>query len=91
MAQETHLILDYKYEIKSLFGKRMEILFSADSDNLMSKGGVAVVLNKNLINTQGARMTEIIPGRVILVSVNWHINEVINILTIYAPNVTHDS
>ena len=88
MVQETHFTTERKNDIENLFGKRMKIYFSADPDNPTGKGGVAVVLNKHLINTQGAKVTEIVPGRAILVSVNWHKEEIINVLTVYAPNVT---
>ncbi|KNZ74791.1 hypothetical protein J132_06011, partial [Termitomyces sp. J132] len=90
MVQETHLMDVRKEDAEKLFGKRMKILHSCDPENPMSKGGVAVVLNCNLINTQGAELTEIILGRAILVSTNWHKEEVINILVVYAPNMTED-
>ena len=40
----------------------MNILYSSDPENPMEKGGVAAILNKNLINTQDVKITEIILG-----------------------------
>lgn len=88
LIQEAHLTEERKDDIEKLFGKRLKIYYSSDPGNLSGKGGVAVTLNKNLVKVQGATMKEIVPGRAILVSVNWHKSEVINILTVYAPNVT---
>ncbi|KNZ71553.1 hypothetical protein J132_08609 [Termitomyces sp. J132] len=88
MVQETHLTEERKNNLEKVFSKRMLIFHSGDPKNPTSKGGVAVVLNHNLINVQGAEMTEIIPGRAMMVSSNWHKDEVINILIVYAPNIT---
>ena len=88
LVQETHLDDTRKANIEKIFGKRMKILHSMDPENPTGKGGVAVVLNKNLINSHNSDSIEIIPGRAILVSVNWHKEECIKILCIYAPNVT---
>ena len=62
----------------------MKILYSMDLKNPTGKGGVAVILNKNLINSYNSDFIKIIPGRVMLVSVNWHKEECIKILCIYA-------
>ncbi|KNZ81081.1 hypothetical protein J132_03071 [Termitomyces sp. J132] len=70
MVQETHLTEERKNNLEKVFSKRMLIFHSGDPENPTSKGGVAVVLNHNLINVQGAEMTEIIPGRAMMVSSN---------------------
>lgn len=91
MVQETHLTDERKDDIEKLFGRRLKIHHSSDPENPTGKGGVAVVLNKNLVNVQNSVMKVIIPGRAILISVNWHRSEVMNILTVYAPNVTESN
>ncbi|KAF8053963.1 Endonuclease/exonuclease/phosphatase [Lyophyllum atratum] len=88
LVQETHLTDDRKTEIESLFEKRLKLFTSHDPDNPSGRGGVAVVLNRSLTNVQGVRSTEIVPGRALLIQTNWHLEEKISILVVYAPNVT---
>lgn len=87
-VQEAHLNEDRRVDIEKLFGRRMKVLYSADLDNPTGRGGVAIVLNRDLINVRESSMIEISAGRAMLVSVKWHKEEVINILNVYAPNVT---
>lgn len=90
-VQEAHLSDDRKEEVEKLFGKRLKVVHSPDPENPTGKGGIAVVLNRNLLNVHDAESKTIVPGRAILVSVRWHKEEVINLLAVYAPNVTeHD-
>lgn len=91
LVQEAHLSDDQKDKIEDLFGKRLKIHHSPDSDNPTRKGGVVVVLKKNLINIQNSKMKVIIPGRAVLVSVNWHRDDTINILMVYALNMTENN
>lgn len=43
-------------------------------------------MNKELTNTTNATMEVLIPGRAAILKLNWHNNETIRILNIYAPN-----
>ncbi|KAF8061861.1 Endonuclease/exonuclease/phosphatase [Lyophyllum atratum] len=88
LVQETHLTDERRDEIESLFEKRLKLFTSYDPDNPSGRGGVAVVLNRSLTNVQGVRSTEIIPGRALLIQTNWHLEEKMSILVVYAPNVT---
>lgn len=88
LVQESHLTEDRKTSIESLFGKRMKIFFTADPTNPTGKGGVAIVLNRDLTNTENISVKEIIPGRALMISTTWHKNEKLTILALYAPNVT---
>ncbi|KAK0488828.1 hypothetical protein IW261DRAFT_1547837 [Armillaria novae-zelandiae] len=74
-----------------MYGKSMEIFFSADERNPTGKAGVAVVLNKNLIQTEGVVMTDLIPGRALFIQVPWHGGTYFNWLAIYAPNDDSES
>ncbi|KAG6885868.1 hypothetical protein C0992_004817 [Termitomyces sp. T32_za158] len=88
LVQEAHLSDERKGEVEKLFGKRMKIQASPDPVNPTGKGGIAIVMNRELINVQGTESTKIVPGRAILIKVNWHKNETISIMCVYAPNVT---
>lgn len=56
LVQESHLSNERKEEVEKLFGRRMKILHSTDPDNPTGKGGIAVMLNRNLLNMQGAEL-----------------------------------
>ncbi|KAK0477678.1 hypothetical protein IW261DRAFT_1420950 [Armillaria novae-zelandiae] len=60
--QETYLSEEYAKEIAKVYGKTMKILFTANKCHAMGKAGVAVVLNKNLIQTEGVITMNLIPG-----------------------------
>ncbi|KAF5367240.1 hypothetical protein D9615_010668 [Tricholomella constricta] len=87
-VQETHLTEERRDELEKLFAKRMKIFISKDPENPTGRAGVAIVLNRELTNTSGARVTEIVPGRAILTQTNWHKAENIAVLAVYAPNLT---
>ncbi|THU75930.1 DNase I-like protein [Dendrothele bispora CBS 962.96] len=86
--QETHLTKDRRCLIEQVFSKRLKVFFSSDPENPTGKGGVAIVLNKELAKTDGTKVYEIVSGRAILVQSNWHRQDKINILAVYAPNVS---
>ncbi|KAF5376294.1 hypothetical protein D9615_008538 [Tricholomella constricta] len=87
-VQETHLTEERRDELEKLFSKRMKIFISKDPDNPTGRAGIAIVLNKEITNITGAKMTEIVPGRAIMIQTNWHKAEKITILAIYAPVLT---
>ncbi|KAF5367236.1 hypothetical protein D9615_010673 [Tricholomella constricta] len=60
-----------------------------DPVNPTGRAGIAIVLNKELTNVNGARITEIVPGRAIHIQTNWHRAEQISILSVYAPNLSN--
>lgn len=88
VVQESHLNEERKTNIESLFGKRLRVFYTADPTNPTGKGGVAIVLNRDLTNTENVLVKEIVPGRALMISTNWHRDKKLNILGIYAPNVT---
>ncbi|KAJ7576117.1 hypothetical protein C8J56DRAFT_1007558 [Mycena floridula] len=72
-------------EVERLHGSRLKIVFSADPENVNSKG-VAIVMNREHTNVENYAMTEIVPGRAILLETVWHNTERLSILGVYAPN-----
>ncbi|KAF7311280.1 Reverse transcriptase domain-containing protein [Mycena kentingensis (nom. inval.)] len=47
--------------------------------------GVAVVLNRELTNTEGARTWNLIPGKAMLVQIPWYKKRTHTVLAVYAP------
>ncbi|KAF5362690.1 hypothetical protein D9757_012704 [Collybiopsis confluens] len=88
LVQETHMTEIKRAETEHVFRKRMKIFASNHPTNPTAAGGVAVVINKNLLHAEDAEAKEVIPGRALLVKVNWHQGEKLTVLVVYAPNVT---
>lgn len=88
MGSEAHLTERRRDKIENLFAWRMKICFTADPENLTSKGGVAVVINKQLMLWHNIETKVIVPGHAILIKTKWHGDKDIIILGLYAPNVT---
>ena len=83
--QETHLTDDLANQFNTLFGDKFALYHSPDPENRNARG-IALILNKRFINTQGIITTTMIPGRAILMSLPWHNDAKINILAVYSPN-----
>ncbi|KAL6302649.1 hypothetical protein BKA93DRAFT_751008 [Sparassis latifolia] len=66
-VQETHLDDEHTERLHPMFGKCLLIL-SSPSPNATSVQGLAFVLNKEITNTDDAHVTEIIPGRALLLT-----------------------
>jgi hypothetical protein len=62
LVQEAHLNEERQESINTLFRKRLKVYRSEDPENPTGKGGVAVVLNRQLTNVNGVKITKIIPG-----------------------------
>lgn len=88
LVQKSHLTDERKTQIETLFGKRLKIFYTKDTENPSGKGGVAVVLNRDITNTDNVIVREIVPGRALLLSTIWHKEEKLSILAVYAPNVS---
>ncbi|KAG1758320.1 hypothetical protein EDD22DRAFT_784112 [Suillus occidentalis] len=84
--QETHLTQEHKMQIESLYSRRLQAINSCDSFCPSNSTGVASVLNKKIINTTDTKITEIVPGKALVMSIKWHNNEHITILNIYTLN-----
>ncbi|THU83857.1 DNase I-like protein [Dendrothele bispora CBS 962.96] len=86
--QETHLTEERRDLVEKLFTRRLKIYISSDPENPTGKSGVAIVLNKELTKISGTKTYEIVPGRALLVQTSLHRQDKINVLAIYAPNVS---
>ncbi|KAJ3715747.1 Endonuclease/exonuclease/phosphatase [Lentinula raphanica] len=82
---EAHLNPRRLDEISRITESRMKILYSMREDT-SNAAGVAIVLNKNRTNVQGVLMHEIVAGHAIQIETNWHGQERLTLLAIYAPN-----
>ncbi|KAH9855561.1 Endonuclease/exonuclease/phosphatase [Lenzites betulinus] len=85
LLQETHLTPERCSDVKRMFKGRLKILFSPHREAPTRKEGVAIVLNKSQVNTEGASMTEVVPGRAMQVTVITRGEEPLHTLCIYAP------
>ncbi|KAJ7036142.1 Endonuclease/exonuclease/phosphatase, partial [Mycena alexandri] len=83
---ETHLTEAQIEDIENAVGgrNRLRIFNSIDPDH-PNKGGVAVVLNKDITNVENIQVRRLIPGRAILVKIPWHGKLTLTVLAVYAP------
>ncbi|EJD49462.1 DNase I-like protein, partial [Auricularia subglabra TFB-10046 SS5] len=89
-VQETHLSEEHVAEIERLY-RHLKVFNTADPDNPTGAGGVAIVLNKLVTNTQDAVATTLIPGRAIQLVLNWHRGKDLPILAVYAPTIASEN
>jgi len=69
--QETHLDQHLLEQVNNCFGKNLEIINSELPDNPRSSAGVAFVINKALICPKDLSVTELVPGRAIMLKIKW--------------------
>ena len=89
--QETHIMKECLAMINDLFKATMLVVVSPDPENLTAVRGVAVALNKRLIETNGLEVNEIIPGRALEIRIQWTHERKLMILAVYAPNNMTDN
>ncbi|KAI9056338.1 DNase I-like protein, partial [Trametes sanguinea] len=85
LLQETHLTKKRVEDLTRMFAGRVKILHSEHETLPTQREGVAIVLNKKLVNTKGAKMTEIVKGRAIQLTLPWRGGDVRQVLCVYAP------
>ncbi len=85
LLQETHLTRERMAAIHKMFAKRIKIFYSENPEAPTQRDGVAVVLNARYIQTREAKMTVIVPGKAIQVTVPCPGGDRKEILCIYAP------
>ena len=83
--QEAHLTDELAENINKTFETKMKVFYSPLPDT-RNAAGVAIVINRGLLNADKVTCTEVTPGRAILATVSWHANTQIKILNVYAPN-----
>ena len=84
-VQETHLTDELAASFETAFGSRLK-LFHSPLQETRNAAGVAIVINKGLINANEIKCTTLIPGRALLVEIPWHAGSKIKVLDVYAPN-----
>ena len=82
-VQETHL-QDHHVSTLEELHRHLKI-FNSPLPDAPNRGGVAIVLNKQRVNTEDARQWTLIEGRAIVVSINWHRGQHLAMLAVYAP------
>jgi exonuclease III len=83
---ETHLTEEQVEEIEGAsYGRNHLKVFNSIDPEHASRGGVAVILNKDLTNIVNVDVRRLIPGRAILVKVPWHGTLTLTVLALYAP------
>ncbi|KAJ7126044.1 Endonuclease/exonuclease/phosphatase [Mycena epipterygia] len=87
---ESHLSATRHANIQSLFGRRLEVVFSEDPTSPNAKG-VAFVLNKDLLDTDNLQTWDIIPGRALLIEIQTRGDEKLTVLGVYAPNAPNEN
>ena len=85
--QEAHLTDELADNVNRFLETKMKI-FHSPLPETRNAAGVAIVINKGLINAENVTCVEILPGRAILTIIPWHANSQIKILNVYAPNDT---
>ncbi|EJD35016.1 DNase I-like protein [Auricularia subglabra TFB-10046 SS5] len=82
--QETHLSDAHVDEVHTYY-KHLHLINSALPENPTGAGGVGLVFNKLLTNTANLRAHVLVPGRAIVVTMEWHRGDDLSIMAIYAP------
>lgn len=88
-VQETHLTDELAEQFANLFGNNFTLFHSPDPHTSNARG-VAIILNKKLINPANVNVTVIIPGRALTANIPWHEDNNLNILVVYLPNAPGD-
>ena len=88
--QETHLDQQLLEQIQSCFGKNLEIINSPLPSNPRASAGVAIVINKALIRPKDYTISELVPGRAIMIRLKWLESCATSIVNIYAPHTRND-
>ncbi|KAF6741126.1 hypothetical protein DFP72DRAFT_834963, partial [Ephemerocybe angulata] len=88
-VQETHLTLERTRNLNKKFHKQMYIINSSAPLNPSTTAGVAIVINRRLVNYRPGdlKYKELVPGRALQVNIPWkNHTATLNFLAIYAPN-----
>ncbi|KAJ7032529.1 hypothetical protein C8F04DRAFT_958812, partial [Mycena alexandri] len=82
---EAHMNDERKADIDNLFGRKIRMEFTKDPRSSNAKG-VAIVLNKNMVETSDVTTEEIVPGRAMIMDMKNVDGEELSILGVYGPN-----
>ncbi|KAH9903283.1 Endonuclease/exonuclease/phosphatase, partial [Cubamyces lactineus] len=90
-VQETHLSDDRVAALNALFGEYMSVFPSAYPGNETGACGVAFVINRRILKSANCLTTEIIPGRVLMLDLNWPEERPLRIVNVYGPNIAREN
>jgi exonuclease III len=85
-VQETHLDDAELNRITNLYGRRLTIYNSPLPGRELASAGVAFVLNREVVETGSPEVVVLVPGRAILLQIEWKKGQKSTLLNIYAPN-----
>ncbi|KAJ7682188.1 Endonuclease/exonuclease/phosphatase, partial [Mycena polygramma] len=85
VVTETHMSVAQALEIEESFMKKHLKLFNYEYPENPAAKGVAIVLNREITNTEGVKIHYLIPGKAMLAVVPWHGTRTMTVLGIYAP------
>ncbi|EJF63488.1 DNase I-like protein, partial [Dichomitus squalens LYAD-421 SS1] len=85
LVQESHLSAERLASVQSLYERNLTIFSSAHPSAPSQKEGVAVIINKKLVSSEGATAKTVVEGRAIQVSLKCMGDDRIHLLCIYAP------
>ncbi|KAJ7653867.1 hypothetical protein B0H17DRAFT_1214525 [Mycena rosella] len=74
----------------SFMNKRLKLYNYEYPDNPAAKG-VAIVLNREITNTEGVKIHYLIPGKAMLAVIPWHGKRTMTVLAIYAPTESNEA
>ena len=84
--QETHLDQQLLEQVNNCFSKKLEIINSKLPDNPHASARVAFVVNKALICPKNLTVTEIVPGRALMLKIKWLESCKTSIVNVYVPH-----
>jgi exonuclease III len=85
IVSETHMSVAQALEIENSFMSKHLKLFNYEYPDNPAAKGIAIVLNREITNTEGVKIHYLIPGKAILAVVPWHGTRTMTVLGIYAP------
>ena len=89
--QETHLDQERVDTLLTLYGKKMDIVFSRDPNAPRATAGVAFVINKTLIEPKKLTTYELQAGRALALNIDWLETENTTLINIYAQMTEPDT
>ncbi|KAH9898256.1 Endonuclease/exonuclease/phosphatase [Cubamyces lactineus] len=90
-VQETHLTNERAQDLRALFSESLRIEYSQDPTNAGAARGVAFIINLRIVKEPIYTIKEIIPGRAILIELQWAGDKKLRILNVYGPNPANDN
>jgi hypothetical protein len=72
IVSETHMSAVQALEIEDSFMIKCLKLFNYECPDNPATKGIAIVLNCEIMNTEGVEIHYLIPGKVILAIIPWH-------------------